>query len=63
MIKTLLRACAIAGALLAGTANAESLVERGEYLVTGPAGCGNCHSPLGPNGFIEGKELSGRLVE
>ena len=63
MIKTLLRACAIAGVLYAGTANAESLVERGEYLVTGPAGCGNCHSPIGPNGFIEGKELAGRLVE
>ncbi len=39
------------------------LVARGEYLVTGPAGCGNCHSPLGPEGFVAGQELSGRLVE
>ncbi len=43
-------------------AGAETLVERGQYLVTGPAGCGNCHSPLGPDGFIKGKELAGRLV-
>ncbi len=38
-------------------------MERGEYLVTGPAGCGNCHSPMGPDGFVAGMELSGRLVE
>ena len=44
-------------------ATAETLVERGNYLVTGPAGCGNCHSPLGPEGFIKGKELAGRLVD
>ncbi len=52
--------------LLAGvwitSAAAESPVERGEYLVTGPGGCGNCHTPIGPNGFVEGKELAGRLV-
>lgn len=42
---------------------AETLLERGTYLVEGPAGCGNCHSPLGPNGFVKGKELSGRLVD
>lgn len=40
---------------------AETSVERGEYLVRGIAGCGNCHSPLGPE--ASGKELSGRLVE
>lgn len=40
---------------------AETPVERGEYLVGGIAGCGNCHSPLGPE--ASGKELSGRLVE
>lgn len=40
---------------------AETPVERGEYLVRGIAGCGNCHSPLGPD--AAGKELSGRLVE
>ncbi len=39
------------------------LMARGEYLVTGPAGCGNCHTPIGPTGFVEGQELAGRLVE
>ena len=63
MIKTILRACAFVGVLISSAANGETLVERGEYLVTGPGGCGNCHSPMGPNGFIEGKELAGRLVE
>jgi mono/diheme cytochrome c family protein len=54
---------ALLGAGLAGGAAAQTAVERGEYLVTGPAGCGNCHTPLGPNGFVAGQELAGRLVE
>lgn len=45
-----------------GAAAAAPSAERGEYLVTGPAGCGNCHTPLGQNGFVTGAELSGRLV-
>lgn len=51
--------------LLAVPAIAEDadLLARGAYLVTGPAGCGNCHSPLGPQGVVAGQELSGRLVE
>lgn len=44
-------------------AAAEPGVERGEYLVRGPGGCGNCHTPLGPEGFVAGQELAGRLVE
>jgi mono/diheme cytochrome c family protein len=52
---------AVAGAVSA--ASAEVSVERGEYLVRGPAGCGNCHTPLGPEGFIMDQELAGRLVE
>ena len=38
-------------------------LERGEYLVQGPAGCGNCHTPMGPQGFDMTKDLSGRLVD
>ncbi len=38
-------------------------VARGEYLVRGPMGCGNCHTPLGPQGPVAGQELAGRLVE
>ena len=61
-MKRLIAAAVLATSTIWG-AGAETLVERGEYLVTGPGGCGNCHSPLGPDGFIKGKELAGRLVE
>lgn len=60
-MKTLVLAGALAWA--AGVASAEVSVARGEYLVRGPMGCGNCHTPMGPNGFERDKELSGRLVE
>lgn len=50
-------------ALCASAAAADTPVERGEYLVRGPAACGNCHTPFGPDGFDMGKELGGRLVE
>ena len=49
--------------LCATTAYAEPSLERGTYLVEGPAGCGNCHTPIGAEGFVQGAELSGRLVE
>jgi len=59
------RTMCLAAALLAGTvaAWAETPEERGEYLVRGPAGCGNCHTPMGPEGPVAGMELAGRLVE
>ncbi len=54
----------LAATLLAGTAaSAEVSVERGEYLVRGPAGCGNCHTPQGPNGPDMTNELGGFMVE
>lgn len=53
----------LAALCLAPMAQADPSLERGEYLVRGPAGCGNCHTPLGPNGPVEGMELAGRLVE
>jgi len=49
--------------LPAAAVQAEPSAERGEYLVRGPAGCGNCHTPLGPEGPLPGMELAGRLVE
>jgi mono/diheme cytochrome c family protein len=52
-----------AAALVAGTARAEPSLARGEYLVRGPGGCGNCHSPMGPEGPVAGQELAGRVVE
>jgi mono/diheme cytochrome c family protein len=48
---------------MAGFIHAQTPVERGEYLVRGPAGCGNCHTPLGPEGFVADQELTGRVVE
>ncbi len=42
---------------------AEPSVDRGRYLVEGIAGCGNCHTPMGPNGPVMDANLSGRLVE
>lgn len=38
----------------------DALIERGRYLVEGPMGCGNCHSPKGPGAA---DDLSGALVE
>ena len=44
-------------------ASAETLHERGAYLVRTIAGCGNCHTPKDANGHaIAGKELSGGFV-
>ena len=51
------------GWLLAAPVTAETEIERGEYLVRGIAGCGNCHTPIGPEGFIMQQEFAGRLVE
>lgn len=61
MRKLIYVAAATAG--LAGAASAETPQERGAYLVQGPAGCGNCHTPMGPNGPVMEADLSGRVVE
>lgn len=42
---------------------AEGDAARGEYLVQSIMACGNCHTPMGPNGFERDRDLSGRLVE
>ncbi len=48
---------AISLLLFLGTAQAETLLERGNYLVNSIAACGNCHTPRG--GPLKGKELAG----
>ncbi len=53
----------LAGCLFPLSASAETPEERGAYLVEGIAGCGNCHTPMGPEGPIREQALSGRLVE
>lgn len=41
---------------------AETLLERGRYLVNSIVACGNCHTPQTPQGPVQGKELAGQLV-
>jgi len=55
-----------ATAFLATTASAQPAAEavaRGRYLVEGIAGCGNCHTPNGPQGKVAGKNLAGGFME
>jgi mono/diheme cytochrome c family protein len=41
---------------------AETQLERGRYLVETLAGCGNCHTPRGPNGPLTDKKFAGGEV-
>lgn len=57
----------VAAAVLAvaGPASAQPAgdpVARGRYLVESIAGCGNCHTPQGPNGNLPGLTLAGGMV-
>jgi mono/diheme cytochrome c family protein len=52
----------IATALIGEPALAETLLERGSYLVNGIANCGNCHSPQQPDGSLAGPALSGGMA-
>ncbi len=49
----------IALALLVSPAAAETLVERGAYLVNSVMVCNNCHTPRGPQGLDMTRALSG----
>jgi len=42
-------------------ARADSLLERGSYLMKGIVACGNCHTPQGPQGPVAGMELAGGM--
>jgi len=42
--------------------DAAALRARGQYLVTSIAGCGNCHTPKGPQGELPGMALAGGFV-
>jgi mono/diheme cytochrome c family protein len=49
--------------LVPGLAGAQQdPVARGAYLVTAVAACGNCHTPMGPDGPLPGKTLAGGQV-
>lgn len=47
----------------AGAQPAADAVARGRYLVEGIAGCGNCHTPNGPQGKVAEKNLAGGFME
>jgi mono/diheme cytochrome c family protein len=59
MHKVIAATAAAAVCLAAGSAIAETPLERGKYLVESIMGCGNCHTPVGSNGPILDKALSG----
>ncbi|MEQ9813277.1 MAG: c-type cytochrome [Azospirillaceae bacterium] len=40
----------------------DDLVARGAYLMNGPVACGNCHTPIGPEGPDFSRELAGGMV-
>ncbi|HEV7264553.1 MAG TPA: c-type cytochrome [Falsiroseomonas sp.] len=39
-----------------------ALIERGRYLVEVTGACGNCHTPMGPQGPLPGQHLAGGTV-
>ncbi len=45
--------------LLASPVAAETPLERGKYLMESIVACGNCHTPMGPQGPLPGRELAG----
>jgi cytochrome c553 len=58
-MKTLFGA-AVASVFLSGAAMAQpALVAQGDYIVNAVGGCNDCHSPMGPNGPIPGRQLTG----
>jgi mono/diheme cytochrome c family protein len=61
----MMRSCIIAlAALCAGVAGAaaETLVERGSYLVNAVMACDGCHTPRGPGGFNMERRFSGGSI-
>ena len=54
-----LMSAAVMAVFLAFPVAAQTPVERGKYLVESIAGCGNCHTPQGPNGPVMNRALSG----
>jgi mono/diheme cytochrome c family protein len=52
----------LAVALGAAADRPETPLERGTYLMRSVVACGNCHTPQGPDGPVEGMELAGQKV-
>ncbi|NJN46170.1 MAG: hypothetical protein HC808_06480 [Candidatus Competibacteraceae bacterium] len=47
------------GLLTSAIGNADTLIERGSYLVNAVMACDNCHTPRGPHGLLMDKRFSG----
>jgi mono/diheme cytochrome c family protein len=61
LLATLVAGSAIVATI--DTANTETLLERGAYLMRGVVACGNCHTTRSPDGrFVDGMELAGGFV-
>jgi len=59
-----LAALALVGMTFQASAQpAPDAVARGRYLVEGIAGCGNCHTPNGPQGKLADRNLAGGFME
>lgn len=55
-------ACLAILAVGVSSARAETLLERGTYLMRGIVACGNCHTPKGPQGDLPRMELAGGVT-
>jgi len=55
----LITLCAGAFVALTANASAQTLVERGDYLVNAVMACDGCHTPRTPAGFVMEKRFSG----
>ncbi len=59
----MIAAVAVASLLgTAATASADARIDRGRYLVETVAACGNCHTPMGPEGADQSRHLAGGQV-
>src|SRR3954449_4432509 len=59
MFRTTTTAFAIGLSVLPLSAGAETVLERGAYLVNAVMACDGCHTPRGPNGLDMNKRFSG----
>lgn len=59
-VKALICAAVVAATAAGPAAKAETLLERGTYLMRSIVACGNCHTPKGQRGDVFGMELAGR---
>jgi mono/diheme cytochrome c family protein len=62
MHRILLAAMAVLSILAPAAAQDAALLARGKHLVEVTGACGNCHTPMGPQGPVPGRTLAGGTV-